>query len=170
MSLRDLLTTRPSGEIEIDFLPDPNFEVTTTIDALLPDLQVGTPAADSFSGDQRGSPVNVSFDVEIQLLPSIPIDLELPNTPKDTLFGFGGDDVINGDAGGGPDGSGNDIIFGDGLAPNHAGADGNDVLNGDGGNDIVFGGGANDLRWNLSCRNSQLIDKCHELAIKLSPP
>jgi hypothetical protein len=130
MSLRDLLTTRPSGEIDIDLAPDPNFEVTTSMDALLPDLQVGTPAADSFSGDQGEPLVNVSFNVEIQFLPDI--DLELPNTLTDTLFGFGDDDVINGDAGSSPDGSGNDIIFGDDLAPNDAGADANDVLNGEG--------------------------------------
>jgi Ca2+-binding RTX toxin-like protein len=144
MSLRDLLTTQPSGEIEIDLAPDPNFEVKTSIDALLPDLQVGTPAGDSFSGDQGGPPVDVSFEIEIEFITDPDIPLTLPNTPNDILFGFGGDDVINGDAGGGPDGPGNDLIFGDGLAPNDAGADGNDFLNGEGGNDIVFGGGAND--------------------------
>ena len=95
--------------------------------------------------DIKGAPVDVSFEVVIEDPgPDQNIPVTLPNTPNDILFGFGGDDVINGDAGGDPDDPGNDIIFGDGLAPNDAGADGNDLLNGEGGNDIVFGGGAND--------------------------
>jgi hypothetical protein len=120
--------------------------------------------------NSKGTPVDVSFEVVIKNpVPYPDIPLTLPNTPNDILFGFGGDDAINGDAGGGSDGFGNDIIFGDGLAPNDAGTDSNDLLNGERGNDIVFGG-ANDVRWNLSCRNSQLIDKCREVAIKLSLP
>jgi hypothetical protein len=50
MSLRDLLTTRPSGEYRVEILgidTDVDFEITTSIDALLPDLQASTPNADS---------------------------------------------------------------------------------------------------------------------------
>ena len=59
MSLRDLLTTRPSGKYQIEILEietNLDFEIKISIDALLPDLQAGTPAADSFSGDQGGLP------------------------------------------------------------------------------------------------------------------
>jgi hypothetical protein len=70
MSLRDLLTKQPSGvfpnAIKICLIPNPfgdcileveidwDFDIRTSIDALLPDLQAGTPAADSFSGYQGG--------------------------------------------------------------------------------------------------------------------
>jgi len=70
MSLRNLLTTQPSGvfpnAIKICLIPNPfgdcileveidwDFDIRTSIDALLPDLQAGTPAADSFSGYQGG--------------------------------------------------------------------------------------------------------------------
>jgi len=160
-SLRDLLRKQPSSiflnAIKICLGPNPfggclvkveidlNFDIRTSIDALLPDWQAGTPAADSFSGEQGRPPVDVSFEVVIEdPEPDQNIPVTLPNIPNDILFGFGGDDVINGDAGSSSHGPGNDIIFGYGLAPNNAGADGNDVLNGEGRNDIVFGGGAND--------------------------
>jgi hypothetical protein len=72
MFLCDLLTQQPRGvfpnAIKICLVPNPfgsclveieidlDFEVRTSIDALLPDLQAGTPAADSCSGTQRGPP------------------------------------------------------------------------------------------------------------------
>jgi hypothetical protein len=66
ISLRDLLTKRPSGEYRVEILgihTDLDFEITTNIDALLPDLQTSTPNADSFSRYQKRPPVNVSFDI-----------------------------------------------------------------------------------------------------------
>jgi len=99
MSLHDLLTKQPSGEYRVEILgveSDVGFEIRTSIDALVPDLQAGTPAADSFSGDQGGPPVDVSFEIVIDnpLIPNPDIPLTLPNTPNDILFGFGGDDVM----------------------------------------------------------------------------
>jgi Ca2+-binding RTX toxin-like protein len=147
MSLRELLTTQPTGVFP-DALPNPNpfddddidldFTLETTIDELFPDLFVGTLGADSIFGNNGGPDKTTNVGLDIEILPDPPdFPVTIPDTPNDILIGFGDNDFLSG-------GGGDDILLGDALAPNDAGSDGNDTLNGDGGNDLFIGGGAND--------------------------
>ena len=147
MSLRELLTTQPTGVFP-DALPNPNpfddddidldFTLETTIDELFPDLFVGTLGADSIFGNNGGPDKTTNVGLDIEILPDPPdFPVTIPDTPNDILIGFGDNDFLSGS-------DGDDILLGDALAPNDTGSDGNDTLNGDGGNDLFIGGGVND--------------------------
>jgi len=154
MSLRELLTTQPTGELSVGILPDigigidflddliddiddVDFTLKTTIDELVPDLFVGTLGADSIFGNNGGPDKTTNVELDIDPGPGTNFPVTIPDTPNDILIGFGDNDFLSGDGG-------DDILLGDALAPNDTGSDGNDTLNGDGGNDLFIGGGAND--------------------------
>lgn len=144
MTLFGLFKSNINGEVDTGFpFGFEDFSTNFRIE-FLPDIFAGTTGNDNITGDLGGPNVIFNLDISVDSIPDPDNrNISLPNTARDFIVGFGGNDNLVGDNS--FSGGGNDIILGDAFAPNDQGLDGDDTLDGLGGNDVLIGGGGGDL-------------------------